>query len=83
MTVVNGQGGRPDAGTRYVAATRMVLDETGGLEQKAVQVASVKERLAKLGIEPLLMTQPEFERYFKADVLETDRLAKQAGIEKQ
>lgn len=51
--------------------------------QKAVQVASVKERLGKLGIEPLLMSQADFERYFKNDVMETDRLAKQAGIEKQ
>ena len=43
----------------------------------------VKERLAKLGIEPLSMSQPEFERYFKADVLDTEKLAKAAGIEKQ
>ncbi len=51
--------------------------------QKAIADASVKERLAKLGIEPLVMSQPEFERYFKADVLDTDKLAKEAGIEKQ
>ena len=29
------------------------------------------------------MSQPEFEKYFKADVLDTDKLAKAAGIEKQ
>jgi tripartite-type tricarboxylate transporter receptor subunit TctC len=51
--------------------------------QTAIADASVKERLAKLGIEPLVMSQPEFERYFKADVLDTDKLAKEAGIEKQ
>ena len=27
------------------------------------------------------MSQPEFERYFKADVLDTDKLAKDSGIE--
>ena len=36
-----------------------------------------------LGIEPLIMSQPEFERYFKADVLDTEKLAQQAGIQKQ
>ena len=45
VTVVNGQGPRTDAGTRYVAETRMVLDETGGQEQKPVQVANKNFRL--------------------------------------
>ena len=56
-----------------------LYDET----QKAIADPGVKERLAKLGIEPLVMSQPEFEKYFKADVLDTDTLAKAAGIEKQ
>jgi tripartite-type tricarboxylate transporter receptor subunit TctC len=54
-------------------------DET----KKAVADPGVKERLAKLGIEPLVMTQPEFQKYFEADVRETDALAKAAGIERQ
>jgi type VI secretion system protein ImpJ len=45
VTVSNGQGTRPDAGTRYIAETRMVLDETGGREQKPVQVANKNFRL--------------------------------------
>src|SRR5689334_18339174 len=45
VTVLNGQGAHPDAGTRYVAETRMVLDETGGQEQKPVQVANKNFRL--------------------------------------
>ena len=56
-----------------------LYDET----QKAIADPGVKERLAKLGVEPLVMSQPEFEKYFKADVLDTDALAKAAGIEKQ
>jgi tripartite-type tricarboxylate transporter receptor subunit TctC len=62
---------------------RDVVERLYGETQKAIADASVKERLAKLGIAPLVMSQPEFERYFKADVLETEKLAKAAGIEKQ
>jgi hypothetical protein len=29
------------------------------------------------------MSQPEFQKYFEADVKSTDELAKKAGIEKQ
>ncbi|MEI8153669.1 MAG: tripartite tricarboxylate transporter substrate-binding protein, partial [Hyphomicrobiales bacterium] len=54
-------------------------DET----QKAVADASVKERFAKLGIVPMTMTQPEFQKYFEDDVKDTDALAKAAGIERQ
>ena len=38
---------------------------------------------AKLGIVPLSMSQPEFQKYFEADVRETETLAKAAKIEKQ
>ena len=50
---------------------------------KAIADPVVKERLAKVGVAPLVMSQPEFAAYFKADVLDTDKLAKSAGIEKQ
>ena len=54
-------------------------DET----QKAVQVAAVQERLAKLGVEPLTMSTAEFDRYFREDVASTVKLAEAAGIQKQ
>ena len=60
-----------------------IVDRLHSETQKAIVDPSVKERLAKLGIEPLIMSQPEFAKYFKADVLDTDALAKAAGIEKQ
>jgi tripartite-type tricarboxylate transporter receptor subunit TctC len=66
-----------------VKTPRDVVDRLYQETQKAIADASVKERLAKLGIEPLVMSQAEFERYFKADVLDTEKLAKAAGIEKQ
>jgi tripartite-type tricarboxylate transporter receptor subunit TctC len=50
---------------------------------KAVAEPAVRERLAKLGIVPMNMTQPEFQKYFEADVRDTDALAKAAGIERQ
>jgi type VI secretion system protein ImpJ len=49
VTVVNGQASRTDIGTRYIGETRMVLDESGGLEQKPVQVATKNFRLVFAG----------------------------------
>ena len=66
-----------------VKTPREIVDRLYQETQKAIAEPAVKERLAKLGIEPLPMSQPEFERYFKADVLDTEKLAKAAGIEKQ
>jgi type VI secretion system protein ImpJ len=43
VTVAN--GARGDAGTRYVAETRLVLDETSGLEEKPIQLANKNFRL--------------------------------------
>jgi type VI secretion system protein ImpJ len=43
VTIQNGAKG--DAGTRYVAETRMVLDETSGLEEKPIQLANKNFRL--------------------------------------
>src|SRR5580658_648994 len=45
VTIVNNQSNKSDAGTRYVSETRMVLDESSGLEQKPVQVANKNFRL--------------------------------------
>ena len=85
-----GEVGLPDAvyafwnGVFVPAKTpREIVDRLYAETQKAIADPTVKERLAKLGIEPLVMSQPEFEKYFKADVLDTEKLAKAAGIEKQ
>jgi tripartite-type tricarboxylate transporter receptor subunit TctC len=51
--------------------------------QKALREPSVKERLAKLGVEPMFMSPQEFDRHFRNDVAETVKLAERAGIEKQ
>jgi tripartite-type tricarboxylate transporter receptor subunit TctC len=54
-------------------------DET----QKALDAPSVKDRYAKLGVEPMRMTQEEFAKYFRADVEDTARLVKAAKIPSQ
>jgi tripartite-type tricarboxylate transporter receptor subunit TctC len=82
--------GLPDAAYAFwngmfvpVKTPHEIVDRLYSETQKAVAEPPVKARLEKLGIEPMLMTQPQFEAYFKADVLDTDKLAKKAGIEKQ
>jgi tripartite-type tricarboxylate transporter receptor subunit TctC len=62
---------------------RPIVDRLHEETQKAVAEVAVKERLAKLGVEPLMMSQPDFERYFRADVLDAEKLAQRAGIRKQ
>ena len=55
-------------------------DET----EKALAVASVGERLKKIGQEPLpSMTPAEFEKYFHADVRDTAKLMAAAGAKPQ
>jgi tripartite-type tricarboxylate transporter receptor subunit TctC len=47
---------------------------------KALAVASVQERLAKIGQEPLAMSPSEFEAYFHADVRDTAKLMAASGV---
>lgn len=48
--------------------------------EKALQVPSVKEHLAKLGVEPVLMSVAEFTKFFNDDYASTMQLAKDAQI---
>ncbi len=50
---------------------------------KALAVASVQERLAKIGQEPLVMTPAQFETYFHADVRDTAKLMAGSGEKPQ
>ncbi|HZU28636.1 MAG TPA: type VI secretion system baseplate subunit TssK [Bryobacteraceae bacterium] len=45
VTVPSGPNGRSEAGTRYIASSRLILDETGGVEEKPIQVANKNFRL--------------------------------------
>jgi tripartite-type tricarboxylate transporter receptor subunit TctC len=53
-------------------------DET----EKALLVASVRERLAKVGQDPLPMSTEEFDKYFRDDVTATAKLMSEAGVKK-
>jgi tripartite-type tricarboxylate transporter receptor subunit TctC len=48
--------------------------------QKALNVPSVQERLAKLGVQPQPMSVEQFEKFFRDDVAATVKLAKDANI---
>jgi len=71
-------------GTFVPAKTpREVVTRLHAETQKALDVASVKERFAKLGAEQMRMTQEEFEKYFQADVADIAKLVKAANIPTQ
>jgi len=48
--------------------------------ETALQMPSVQERLAKLGLEPMPMSLEQFDKYFRDDVAATVRLVKAANI---
>ena len=50
---------------------------------KALAVPSVQERLAQVGVEPMPMTIPEFEAFFKEDIAGNLHLVQAANIPKQ
>ena len=51
--------------------------------ETALQNPAVRERLAKLGVEPMPMTPEQFEKFFKADVDAAVKLVKDAKIPTQ
>lgn len=51
--------------------------------QKSLQNAEVREKLAKLGVEPLTMTSDEFQNYVGAEIAASAVLVKAAGITAQ
>lgn len=57
-----------------------VVNKLHDATEQALQKPEVKDRLAKLGIEPQLMSVEEFGKFFKQDYDSTLQLAKDAGI---
>jgi tripartite-type tricarboxylate transporter receptor subunit TctC len=58
-----------------------VVDKLHGATEQALQVPAVKDRLAKLGIVPSIMSVSDFGKFFKQDFDSTLQLAKQAHIQ--
>jgi tripartite-type tricarboxylate transporter receptor subunit TctC len=59
---------------------KSIIDRLYEETRKALEAPSMRERLAKLGIDPMPMSIPEFDAYFREDVRSTVELAKAAGI---
>jgi tripartite-type tricarboxylate transporter receptor subunit TctC len=57
-----------------------IVNKLHDATEQALQMPAVKDRLAKLGIEPQLMGVQEFGKFFKQDYGSTLQLAKDAGI---
>ncbi len=58
-----------------------IVDKLHDATEKALQVPAVKEHLAKIGVDPELMTVAQFTKFFKDDYDTTIKLAKDANIQ--
>jgi tripartite-type tricarboxylate transporter receptor subunit TctC len=59
---------------------RSIIDRLNAETIKAIQVPATRERLAKAGIGPLIMTPAEFDARIKAEIASNIAVAKAAGI---
>ena len=59
---------------------RAIVDRLHDESQAAMKVASVQERLAKVGSEDMPMSVDQFAKFFRDDVLTTTKLMQQLGI---
>ena len=60
---------------------RTVIDKLHDATEKALQNPALQEKLAKLGVEPKLMSVDAFAKFVKDDLVATVQLAKDAHIE--
>ena len=58
-----------------------IVDKIHDATEKALQVEAVKDKLAKLGVVPELMSVAQFDKFFKDDLDATVKLAKDADIQ--
>ncbi len=59
---------------------RDIVDKLYQNTLKALQAPDLKERMAKIGAEPMLMTPKEFDAYIKMEIGTNAALVKAAGI---
>src|ERR1700677_2063159 len=60
---------------------RPIIDKLHDATEKALQDPAMKEKLAKLGVEPELMCVAAFSKFVKDDLVATVQLAKDANIQ--
>ncbi|HEV2958041.1 MAG TPA: tripartite tricarboxylate transporter substrate binding protein, partial [Xanthobacteraceae bacterium] len=82
------EAGYPDAVFRFwtgvsapAKTPREIVDKLHDATEKALAVPALRERLAKLGVEPVEMSVADFDRFFRDDLAATVQLAKDAHIE--
>jgi tripartite-type tricarboxylate transporter receptor subunit TctC len=82
------EAGYPDAVFRFwvglsapARTPAAIVNKLHDATEKALQDSSLKERLAKLGVEPEPMSVDAFGQFVKDDIAGTAQLAKQAHIE--
>ena len=59
---------------------RAIVDKLHDVTQQALKDPALKEKLAKLGVEPAQLSVEEFDKFFKDDLAATVDLAKKADI---
>jgi len=66
-----------------VQTPREIVNKLNTEIQKAIQEASVREKLAKLGVQPMTMNTGEFDKFVKDQLKINAELAKAAGLTPQ
>jgi tripartite-type tricarboxylate transporter receptor subunit TctC len=81
------EAGYPDAVFRFwnglsapAKTPKDVVQKLHDATEKALDLPDVREKLAKLGVEPSHLTVEQFGQFFKDDFAATQELAKQAGM---
>jgi tripartite-type tricarboxylate transporter receptor subunit TctC len=59
---------------------RAIIDRLHAETRKALDMPAIQERLTKLGVQPMPMSVDEFDKFFRNDVAETVKLAKEIGL---
>jgi tripartite-type tricarboxylate transporter receptor subunit TctC len=62
-------------------APREIVSRLHGLAEDALQTSAVKDSLARIGVEPHLMSVEQFGKFFNEDLAATVQLARDAHIE--
>jgi tripartite-type tricarboxylate transporter receptor subunit TctC len=82
------EAGYPDAEFRFwsglsapVKTPREVVDKLHDVTEQALAVPALREKLAKLGVNPDQMSVADFGKFFRDDLAATVQLAKDAHIE--
>jgi tripartite-type tricarboxylate transporter receptor subunit TctC len=60
---------------------RAIVNKLHDVTQEALKDPALREKLAKLGVEPAQISVEEFDKFFKDDLAATVQLAKEAHIE--